>query len=560
MENKEKSKKLPPPKGWLVAGSHPAKYDMAIFTDFSHSGKQCAQIRAKEPNIDGFGTLMQTIDACGYTGSRIQLTGFIKSSELVDWAGLWMRVDADSQIVGFDNMQNRAIKGDSDWTQYSVVLDVPDNSSKISFGALLSGSGCIWLDDFDLKIVGQDLAPTDTSWQYRSCGISYQNIEPTNLDFKQGLRPSNSDSAINSAPVGWFKQKSGEGNFELELSDLHDDAEQVAAVLKVDGANWGALLQAVQARQYVGKRIMLSGSIKTDTPKGNATLFLRADAGRQLTVCHDYMEGRELKGTNDWSNHACVIDIPEGSDNIYIGGVLNGDGIAWFKDFTLQEVSKDIATTGKYGGLDKRKTSAKAAQKLDQPMQPTNLDFEGGSYQSKVKAHCMPVGLPIGWIASGSNPKEFKMCIDGSTKYAGSKCAMIKALKETAEFGTLMQMVNADFALGKNMRLSAHIKSENAGSAALWMRIDGANGEILGFDNMQGNPITDTTDWNYYECVLHVPLTAKSIAFGVLLGGKGSIWISKVALEQAPDDAEITGTISAAQAQQVPINMSFEEG
>jgi len=548
--------KSAPPKGWITSGSHPNSYEMSLFPDFSHSGTKCARLCSKKDEIDGFGTLMQSVKADGYRGKRIKLTAFIKSKSVDDWAGLWMRVDAGREFVSFDNMQNRPIKGDTDWTQYHVVLDVPEKSTSIHFGVLLSGAGSLWLDDFELEVVGLDVLSTDTTWNSRSCGIQYQNLQPINMDFSQGLREDNKEFPIDATPVGWFKQKYGDGDVEIGLSKSSRKDAAVAAFVKVDGADGGALLQSVHADPYVGKRVKLSGSVKTEALAGNATLFFRADAGRQLTVCHDYMEGRELTGTNGWTECECVIDIPEGSDNIYIGGVVNGDGTAWFKGFALTEVSAETATTGKHGKVKKNKKPATAASKRSLPSEPLNLDFEDGEHGSKRGVH----RLPIGWMASGSHPDNYKMCVDDTTKFAGCKCALIESHRDPQSgFGTLMQMVHADFCLGKKMRLSAHIKSEEVGLAALWMRIDGGDGEILGFDNMQNNPITGTTDWNYYECVLDVPLDAKAVAFGVLLSGHGRVWFSQVTLEQASDDVEVTARKEDVQARDQPMNMCFEE-
>lgn len=544
------------PKGWITAGSHPRSYEMSLFNDFCHSGTKCARLCSTTDAIGGFGTLMQSIKADGYRCKRIKLTAFIKSESVDDWAGLWMRVDAGRESVSFDNMQNRPIKGDSDWTQYHVVLDVPEKSTNISFGVLLSGAGSVWFDDFELKVVGQDVPSTDTTWNSRSCGIQYQNLRPINMDFSQGLRDDSNEFPVDATPVGWFKQKYGDGNVEIGVSKSSRKGAPVSAFMKVDGAVWGSLLQAVHADAYVGKRVKLSGAVKTDALAGNATLFFRADAGRELTVCHDYMEGRELTGTNDWTECECVIDIPEGSDNIYIGGVVNGDGTAWFKDFALTEVSADTATTGKHGKLKKIKKPGTAASSKSLPAEPLNLDFEDGEYGSKSGAH----RLPIGWMASGSHPDNYKMCVDDATKFAGGKCALIESRRDPQSgFGTLMQMVHADYCLGKRMRLSAQIKSEEVAWAALWMRIDGEDGEILGFDNMQKNPIKGSTDWNYYECVLDVSSGAKAVAFGVLLSGEGKVWFSKVAIEPASDDVEVTDTKDNIEARQQPVNMCFEE-
>ena len=175
------------PNGWITAGSHPDSYEMSLFTEFSHSGTRCARLRSTRQIIDGFGTLMQSVNAAGYRGKRIKLTAFIKSESVNDWAGLWMRVDAGREFVSFDNMQNRAIRGDTDWTQYHVVLDVPEKSTNISFGVLLSGVGCLWLDDFELKVVGQEVPSTDTTVATLGWSVASTDSPPDATDAQKIL-------------------------------------------------------------------------------------------------------------------------------------------------------------------------------------------------------------------------------------------------------------------------------------------------------------------------------------------------------------------------------------
>ena len=58
-------------------------------------------------------------------------------------------------------MQNRPIKGTSDWTRYEIVLDVPQNAAAIAFGIRLRGKGQVWLDDVQFAIVGPDVPTTN---------------------------------------------------------------------------------------------------------------------------------------------------------------------------------------------------------------------------------------------------------------------------------------------------------------------------------------------------------------------------------------------------------------
>ena len=94
------------PEGWILAGSKPASYDVGTDAQAFYNGHPSAYLKAKVPVTDGFGTLMQAFRAEKYLGKRVRFSAFVKSEGVVDWAGLWMRVDKDSAPVAFDNMQS----------------------------------------------------------------------------------------------------------------------------------------------------------------------------------------------------------------------------------------------------------------------------------------------------------------------------------------------------------------------------------------------------------------------------------------------------------------------
>lgn len=145
--------------------------------------------------------------------------------------------------------------------------------------------------------------------------------------------------------------------------------------------------------------------------------------------------------------------------------------------------------------------------------------------------------IPYGWITAGSNPKDYKFLLDTTIFHSGSACGLLASKKDKPTgFGTLMQEFSADNYRGKRMKFSAFVKTKQVdGWAGLWMKIEGAGQDSLGFDNMKNRAITGTTDWKKYEIVLDVPLDSKIIAIGVLLSGKGSVWIDDCTFEEAPD-------------------------
>ena len=129
---------------------NPESLDQNIFT-----------IKSVKSKIDGFGTLMKTVQSDSYKGKTVKMSGFVKTEKVKSWAGLWMRVDFyTAQVLAFDNMQNRGIKGTTDWTKYEVVLFVPQEATSISYGVLLDGTGQIWFKDVSLELVGDSVPET----------------------------------------------------------------------------------------------------------------------------------------------------------------------------------------------------------------------------------------------------------------------------------------------------------------------------------------------------------------------------------------------------------------
>jgi hypothetical protein len=168
------------PKGWFTAGSNPKDYDMSIDRDLAHNGKASASLKSIEPKPTGFGTLMQTFQADEFRGKRVRMSGYVRSKEVTQWAGLWMRVDGSGgEKLAFDNMQDRPIKKTTDWTKYEAVLDVPEASQAIAFGILLNGGGQVWIDDLKFEVVDKTVATTGSG------GKTKHQKFPSNLEFEE---------------------------------------------------------------------------------------------------------------------------------------------------------------------------------------------------------------------------------------------------------------------------------------------------------------------------------------------------------------------------------------
>jgi len=167
------------PKGWIAAGSDPQDYEMGVDYMNAHQGRASGYLASKHDSARGFATMMQTFKAISYKETRLRLSGFIKTEDVINWAAVWMRVDGEyEEILAFDNMKNRPIKGTTNWNMYSIVLDVPEDSTTISFGVLLSGKGKVWIDGLAFETVDQSIPLTSEPY-----GQTLPD-EPLNLHFE----------------------------------------------------------------------------------------------------------------------------------------------------------------------------------------------------------------------------------------------------------------------------------------------------------------------------------------------------------------------------------------
>jgi len=172
--------------------------------------------------------------------------------------------------------------------------------------------------------------------------------------------------------------------------------------------------------------------------------------------------------------------------------------------------------------------------------------------------------LPSSWFKAGNKPNSYDMGIDKAAGQDGKNAATIKSIdKKIDGFGTLMQQCKPDKYIGKRVKMSGFVKTENVTTwAGLWLRVDqsGSN-KPLSFDNMGDRPIKGTTDWTKYEIELDVPSNSSLIAYGALLAGTGQIWFDNITFEIVSESVPTLGSVNAKKSaiQDEPTNLDFEK-
>jgi hypothetical protein len=143
-----------PPPGWKN-NSLAAGYRALVITEGCVSGACVKVSRDAEQTRDGFGVLMQRVDATPFRGKKIRFRARIRS-EIPPSASarLWLRVDRPKGVMGMlDNMGNRLPGALPQWTELEVNGEVDADAEAIAFGLLFTGDGTAWMDDAVLEVV-----------------------------------------------------------------------------------------------------------------------------------------------------------------------------------------------------------------------------------------------------------------------------------------------------------------------------------------------------------------------------------------------------------------------
>jgi len=150
------------PNGWILSGSNPGDYKTGLDNLNPQHGQKCGFIESTVTDPSGFTTLMQQCNVKDFKGKRIKMTGFIKTTDADQGGMMWIRIDDfDKKIMAdFDNMEDRPITGNSDWTKCEIIFDVPDVKCLLSFGFMLAGSGKIWFDNLTFETVDASVDKT----------------------------------------------------------------------------------------------------------------------------------------------------------------------------------------------------------------------------------------------------------------------------------------------------------------------------------------------------------------------------------------------------------------
>ena len=144
-------------------------------------------------------------------------------------------------------------------------------------------------------------------------------------------------------PEGWVAiQHAGEESYDFALdSGQKRSGTQSMRIKKIGPEPYGTITQVLDGRPYAGKKVKLSGWIRSDAIAegrgAGAGLVLMALRGSSF-LAHEFMKQQRVRGTTDWTLYTIELKVPPATTRLELGAMLEGAGTVWVDDFQLEVV------------------------------------------------------------------------------------------------------------------------------------------------------------------------------------------------------------------------------
>lgn len=161
-------------------------------------------------------------------------------------------------------------------------------------------------------------------------------------------------------------------------------------------------------------------------------------------------------------------------------------------------------------------------------------------------AESAPAQVLDDWRLTGPGRDHYSLVHDSTVASQGQYSLLLRTAENLADsvWAAAEGVINIRPLRGGNIRVSASLRTEGAGKAALWARVDGEeDGRYVnwGSDTMRDRELVGDTPWRSYELVLPAPEGARMLVLGTRLRGSGSVWVDQIQLDAVDETVELTG-------------------
>lgn len=242
-----------------------------------------------------------------FLGQRVRLSGWVKTREVQNWAGLSVLVlNPEGHIFSCGDMNDRPIQGTTDWQQVEWVTDVPSEPCTMYFGVFLYGIGELWMDDFQMRTVASDTPVNDDRpWHVWS--------------------PNPNDYSVTT-----------------DANTTHDGHSTLCLAYVGSGPApkgswmwWGQDIRTPD--KFRGHTVRMTIWTKTEKVSGSIHPNLRPKGAKFQLLAKDSLVGKPLpKGTTAWTQRVITCVIPNDTQCLDTGCAFMGSGKVWLDMKTLK--------------------------------------------------------------------------------------------------------------------------------------------------------------------------------------------------------------------------------
>jgi hypothetical protein len=273
--------------------------------------------------------------------------------------------------------------------------------------------------------------------------------------------------------------------------------------LNSSAEGFASLGQKCDATPYRGQRVRISVWIMTDGVSGAAHFFfvVNDQEGARLAC-----GGDGVGGSRYWRQYAAVVDVPEEAATLFYGMTLNGAGKAWFNDLQIDVVPNTV--------------------KLDQWQLP---DL---STMPRLKPGSLLAADPEEALKSLVSPKN----ADVSLEESGAEGRVLKFDLMGGKPGRFSSTTVAEDYAGKKLRLRARLKTADLQGGSVTIYFNSQSQSNNDFLAAWSKPISGTTDWKDYDCVIPISGQKPMVTAGISAQGKsGSVFLKSLELSLADE-------------------------
>src|ERR1700687_4146735 len=177
------------PSGWELTAPSDDRFEASRDQNVAFDGKPTARLQTNVTTAD-LGSLIHSIDAERYRGKRIRFATNAKVKGGEGGTGSWVRItDQWSPFRAFSDTLEIQLKGDSDWTPLTIVIDVPKDALRVYFGLSQDGPGTSWFGPVSVEAVDDTVPLTSRpgSRIFANAPLDCHKAPPTGSHIRQHI-------------------------------------------------------------------------------------------------------------------------------------------------------------------------------------------------------------------------------------------------------------------------------------------------------------------------------------------------------------------------------------